>query len=196
LGAKRPPRGEQNDMKKIGIHNIKKYPNKLFLKSNGWWDYFEKNIPNTAEEEHWMVENEIRKKFLITTYGYKIELHKYGFRWVIFAKQVNTDKMLECSKRIIELIEQDLKKFEVKYYQKMRVQHVWQMDYGKWYEPSKEFSNVKNFIRLQYRDLVNHWTCSFDFPEEMLPESLESIQYLQHCLIELSVACLLSNDKK
>ena len=104
--------------------------------------------------------------------------------------------MLECSKRIIELIEQDLKKFEVKYYQKMRVQHVWQMDYGKWYEPSKEFSNVKNFIRLQYRDLVNHWICSFDFPEEMLPESLESIQYLQHCLIELSVACLLSNDKE
>ena len=182
-------------MKKIGIHTIKKYPNKLFLKSNGW-DYFEKNIPNTAEEEHWMVENEIRKKFLITTYGYKIEILKYGFKWVILAKQVNTDKMLEYSKRIIELIEQDLKKIEVKYYQKMRVQHVWQMDYGKWYEPSKEFSNVKSFICLQYRDLVNHWTCSFDFPEEMLPESLESIQYLQHCLIELSVACLLSNDKK
>jgi len=182
-------------MKKIGIHTIKKYPNKLFLKSNGW-DYFEKNIPNTAEEEHWMVENEIRKKFLITTYGYKIELHKYGFRWVIFAKQVNTDKMLEYSKRIIELIEQDLKKFEVKYYQKMRVQHVWQMDYGKWYEPLKEFSNVKNFIRLQYRDLVNHWTYYFDFPEEMLPDAAKSIQHLQRCLVDLSTACLLSNDTR
>ena len=143
-----------------------------------------------------MVENEIRKKFLITTYGYKIELHKYGFKWVIFAKQINTDKMLEYSKRIIELIEQDLKKIEVKYYQKMRVQHVWKMDYGKWYEPSREFSNVKSFICLQYRDLVNHGIYYFDFPEEMLSKSLESIQYLQHCLIELSVACLLSKDKK
>ena len=182
-------------MKKIGIHTIKKYPNKLFLKSNGW-DYFEKNIPNAAEGEHWMVENEIRKKFLITTYGYKIELHKYGFKWVIFAKQVNTDKMLEYSKRIIGLIEQDLKKIEVKYYQKMRVQHVWQMDYGKWYEPSREVSNIKNFICLQYKDLVNHGTYYFDFPEEMLPKRSECIQHLQHCLIGLSVSCLLSNDKK
>ena len=182
-------------MKKIGIHTIKKYPNKSFLKSNGW-DYFEKTVPNTAEEEHWMVENTIRKKFLITTYGYKIELHKYGFKWVIFAKQVNTDKMLEYSKRIIELIEQDLKKFEVKYYQKMRVQHVWQMNYGKWYEPSKEFSNVKNFIRLQYKDLVNHGTYYFDFPEEMLPDAAKSIQHLQRCLVDLSTACLLSNDTR
>ena len=46
-------RGKYNDMKKIGIHTIKKYPNKSFLKSNGW-DYFEKTVPNTAEEEHWM----------------------------------------------------------------------------------------------------------------------------------------------
>lgn len=182
-------------MKKIGIHTIKKYPNKLFLKSKTW-DYFERSIPNTVEEEHWMVENEIRKKFLITTYGYKIELHKYGFKWVIFAKQVNTDKMLKYSKRIIELIEQDLKKFEVKYYQKMRVQHVWQMDYGKWYDSSKEFSNVERFICLQYRDLVNHWTCSFDFPEEMLPDAAKSIQHLQRCLVDLSTACLLSNDTR
>ena len=174
---------------------MKRYPNKSFLKSKAW-DYFERSIPSTTEEEHWMVENEIRKKFLITTYGYKIEILKYGFKWVILAKQVNTDKMLEYSKRIIKLIELDVKKFEVKYYRKMRVQHVWQMVIGKWYEPSREFSNIKNFIRLQYKDLVNHWTCSFDFPEEMLPKSSESIQHLQHCLIELSTACLLSNDKK
>ena len=50
-------------MKKIGIHTIKKYPNKLFLKFNGW-DYFEKNIPNTAEEEHWMVENDIKLNYI------------------------------------------------------------------------------------------------------------------------------------
>ena len=182
-------------MKKIGIHTMKRYPNKSFLKSKAW-NYFEKSIPSTTEEEHWMVENEIRKKFLITTYGYKIELHKYGFKWVILAKQVNTDKMLECSKRIIELIEQDLKKFEVKYYQKMRVQHVWQMDYGKWYEPSREFSNIKNFIRLQYKDLVNRGTYYFDFPEEMLPDAAKSIQHLQRCLVDLSTACLLSNDTR
>ena len=182
-------------MKKIGIHTMKRYPNKTFLESKTW-DYFERSIPNTVEEEHWMVENEIRKKFLITTYGYKIELHKYGFKWVIFAKQVNTDKMLEYSKRIIELIEQDLKKIEVKYYQKMRVQHVLQMDYGKWYESSKEFSNIKNFIRLQHKDLVNHGTYYFDFPEEMLPDAAKSIQHLQRCLVDLSTACLLSNDTR
>lgn len=182
-------------MKKIGIHTIKKYPNKSFLKSNGW-DYFEKTVPNIAEEEHWMVENTIRKKFLITTYGYKIELHKYGFKWVIFAKQVNTDKMLECSKRILEWIELYLRKFEVRYYLKIKWQHVWQMDYGKWYEPSREFSNIKNFIRLQYKDLVNHGTYYFDFPEEMLPDAAKSIQHLQRCLVDLSTACLLSNDTR
>jgi len=67
--------GEYNDMKKIGIHTMKRYPNKMFLKSKTW-DYFERSIPSTTEEEHWMVENEIRKKFLITTYGYKIENDK------------------------------------------------------------------------------------------------------------------------
>lgn len=131
--------------------------------------------------------------------GSGINAVKYGFRWEIYSekRKVNSRKMLKKLDEILEMIENTLPKFKIKYYRDITQQCKFKKEFLAIEDGINDttlYSNVKNIIRLQYKDYEHQDEYYFYFPEDMLPTDLKDVNILREMLLNASEYSLQQDD--